>query len=288
MAIPNELHRTRNLLRGYHSPHQSNLPVLEVSGLSARYDSATVLENITFTLTTGTRLAVVGPNGAGKSTLFRVIAGIHSRYEGAVKIFGNNPGGHTCIAYLPQRSQVDWSFPVTVGDVVMMGRTARMGLFRRPRKADRAFVQASLEAVGIPHLLNERINALSGGQQQRMFIARALAQEAELILMDEPLSGLDIHSIEGIFQICEGLQESGATVMVSMHDLDLAAERFDQVMLLNRRLVGIGDPGAVFTTAKLQQAYGSHLQMLPTEGGMVILSDTCCDDDPLLSDPDLN
>jgi ABC-type Mn2+/Zn2+ transport system ATPase subunit len=134
--------------------------------------------------------------------------------------------------------------------------------------------------VGIPNLYGERISDLSGGQQQRMFIARALAQEAELILMDEPMSGLDIQSMEGIFKIYAGLKERGVTVIVSMHDLDLAAEQFDQVLLLNRRLVGIGAPGSVFTTENLQRAYGSHLQMIDTDGGLLILSDTCCDDDP--------
>ncbi|HJS28293.1 MAG TPA: metal ABC transporter ATP-binding protein [Anaerolineales bacterium] len=280
MALPNELHRTRNLLRGYHTPHQEDVPGLRISNLIARYESAVVLDDVTFSLASGARLAVVGPNGAGKSTLFRVIAGIHSNYEGSVEIFGNNPGNHTCIAYLPQRSQVDWSFPVTVGDVVMMGRTVKMGLFRRPRKEDHSFVRASLEAVGIPHLYGERISDLSGGQQQRMFIARALAQEAELILMDEPMSGLDIQSMEGIFKIYAGLKERGVTVIVSMHDLDLAAEQFDQVLLLNRRLVGIGAPESVFTTENLQRAYGSHLQMIDTDGGLLILSDTCCDDEP--------
>jgi manganese/iron transport system ATP-binding protein len=285
MALPDELHKTRNLLRGYHAPHQRGVPILQVTDLNARYNGAFALEDVSFTLHSGERVAVVGPNGAGKSTLFRVIAGLHSGFEGVVKVFGESPGGHTCIAYLPQRNQVDWNFPVTVGDVVMMGRTARMGLFRWPRRADYQFVQSSLEAVGILPLIGKRISELSGGQQQRMFIARALAQEAELILMDEPLNGLDIQSMEDIFLIYQALKERGVTVMVSMHDLDLAAERFDQALLLNRRLVGYGSPGSVFTTEKLRQAYGSHLRVLDTEDGQMVLNDTCCDEETEMEPP---
>jgi manganese/iron transport system ATP-binding protein len=279
MTLPDELHKTRNFLRRYHSPHQHDARVLEISNLKARYEADWVLEDVTFSLDAGERIAVVGPNGAGKSTLFRIIAGIHSRFEGEVKIFGDGPDGHHCIAYLPQRNQVDWNFPVSVGDVVMMGRTARMGLFRRPGKDDQASVRASLEAVNLLDLIDTQISELSGGQQQRMFIARALAQEAELILMDEPMSGLDVQSMDGIFLVYEGLKASGVTVMVSMHDLDLAAERFDLVMLLNKRLVGYGAPDSVFTTEKLRSAYGSHLQMIKTDDGLVILNDTCCDDE---------
>ncbi|MDX1437026.1 MAG: metal ABC transporter ATP-binding protein [Anaerolineales bacterium] len=279
MTLPDELHKTRNFLRGYHTQHQSDAPALEISNLRARYESRWVLDDVSFTLNAGERIAVVGPNGAGKSTLFRVIAGIHSRYEGRVEVFGQGPGGHKCIAYLPQRSTVDWNFPVSVGDVVMMGRTARMGLFKRPGKEDHAFVEASLEAVAMQDYIDQQISELSGGQQQRMFIARALAQEAELILMDEPMSGLDVQSMDGIFQVFDSLKERGVTVLVSMHDLDLAAERFDLVMLLNRSLIGYGAPQSVFTTEKLQKAYGSHLQMIDTDDGLVILNDTCCDDD---------
>jgi manganese/iron transport system ATP-binding protein len=187
-------------------------------------------------------LAVVGPNGAGKSTLFKLIAGVLPSSSGQVTVYGSQPGGHICIAYVPQRSQVDWSFPVSVADVVMMGRVGKLGLFRRPGRKDWDYVHESLAVVGMGDLAGRQIGELSGGQQQRVFIARALAQEAELMLMDEPLTGLDVPSQQDIFEVLAALRARGVTVMIATHDLNLAAERFDRVMLLNRRLLGLGRP----------------------------------------------
>ena len=137
---------------------------------------------------------MVGPNGAGKSTLFRVIAGVLDRYRGRITVFGSEPGGHTCIAFVPQSSRVDWAFPVSVFDAVMMGRTRRIGWVRRPRRSDRALVYQCLEMVNLEDLADRQIGELSGGQKQRVFIARALAQEAEILLLDEPFTGLDVKS----------------------------------------------------------------------------------------------
>ncbi len=279
MTLPREIQKTKNFIRGFHAPHDVEAPIIHISGLNARYESGPALVDVSFELKTGERVAVVGPNGAGKSTLFKVIAGVHPASAGEVKIFGHGPGGHTCIAYLPQRSQVDWSFPVTVGDVVMMGRIGKIGLFRWPKAEDWAYVRQCLAAVALEDLADRQIQELSGGQQQRMFIARALAQEAELMLMDEPITGLDIQSQDNIFHILSLLQERNVTVMVAMHDLEIAAEYFDRVLLLNRRQVGIGLPADVFTPERLQLAYGSHLQLVETEDGMLAVSDTCCDDD---------
>jgi manganese/iron transport system ATP-binding protein len=222
-------------------------------------------------------VAVVGPNGAGKSTLFKVIAGVLVPTSGEVTVAGHTPSCHICIAYVPQRSQVDWTFPVTVSDVVMMGRTGRVGLFRRPSRQDRAYVRQCLRVVGMGDLANRQIGELSGGQQQRMFIARALAQQAELMLMDEPLTGLDIPAQEDIFGIMDELHARGVTVIVATHDLNLAAERFDRVMLLNGRLLGLGQPDDVFTAEHLQAAYGGQLRLLETEGGLMALGDSCCE-----------
>jgi len=169
-----------------HVHHNPDAPILETHKLTVSYDGRVALEDITFHLHTGERIAVVGPNGAGKSTLFKVVAGVLPPTSGEVKISGFGPRGHICIAYVPQRSQVDWHFPASVADVVMMGRIGQVGFFRWPRRADWHTVHAALEAVDMDALANRQIGELSGGQQQRTFLARALAQEAELVLMDEP------------------------------------------------------------------------------------------------------
>jgi ABC-type Mn2+/Zn2+ transport system ATPase subunit len=266
-------------LIGKYAPHQAGSPTLEVSGLTVRYNGILALDDVSFQLTQGERVAVVGPNGAGKSTLFKVIAGVHHPTKGEVKVYGCGPGGHICIAYVPQRSQVDWTFPVNVTDVVMMGRIGKLGLLRWPGARDWGYVGQCLELVGMADLADRQIGELSGGQQQRVFIARALAQEAELMLMDEPLTGLDLTAQEDIFRILEELRRRHVTVMIATHDLNQAAERFDRLMLLNRRLLGLGQPDEVFTPERLMQAYGGHMRLIQTNDGLMVLSDTCCEGD---------
>jgi manganese/iron transport system ATP-binding protein len=279
MALFEELQKTSHHLSRQRDPHQAGSPILVVGGLGVRYESGIGLENVNFELNVGERLAVVGPNGAGKSTLLKVIAGVLSPTSGRVQIYGHAPGGHICIAYVPQRSQVDWSFPVTVSDVVMMGRVGKLGLFRNPRTRDWALVQGALKIVRMDHLARRQINQLSGGQQQRMFIAQALAQEAELMLMDEPLTGLDINSQEEVFGIFDELRVQGVTVVISLHDLKIASQRFDRVMLLNKTMLGIGNPEEVLIPENLVAAYGGHLHLVTTEDGALALGDTCCGDE---------
>jgi manganese/iron transport system ATP-binding protein len=279
MSLLKELRNTNYLIRHHHPPHDPGTPILRISDLTVRFDGGVALDEISFELLKAESLAVVGPNGAGKSTLFKVIAGVLKPSQGQVHVFGSEPDGHICIAYVPQRSQVDWTFPVNVADTVMMGRIGKMGLFRQPRAHDWEVVRKSLEVVNMSHLANRQISQLSGGQQQRMFIARALAQEAELMLMDEPLAGLDVASQEDIFIILDTLQQRSVTVLVAMHDLKLAAERFDRVMLLNHRILGLGNPDDVFSTEKLASAYGGHLHLVPSEDGVLVVSDTCCEGD---------
>jgi manganese/iron transport system ATP-binding protein len=276
MALFEELQKTSQHFSKQRHPHQSDAPILRADDLGVRYESGVALENATFELNLSERLAVVGPNGAGKSTLLKVIAGVLPPTDGHVQIFGHEPGGHICIAYVPQRNQVDWRFPVTVADVVMMGRVGQMGLFRNPRASDWKLVNAALEVVRMTHLAKRQISQLSGGQQQRMFIARALAQEAELMLMDEPLTGLDINSQEELFGILDRLQQQNVTVLVSLHDLKIAAEKFDRIMLLNHQMLAIGTPEGVLTPENLVMAYGGHLHLVPTEQGALALGDTCC------------
>jgi manganese/iron transport system ATP-binding protein len=261
-----------------HIKHLEDTSILDISNLFVRFDSRLALDDVSFQLHHGERVAVVGPNGAGKSTLFKAIAGVLKPVSGEIKVYGHGPGGHICIAYLSQRSQVDWSFPVTVSDVVMMGRIGKLGLLRWPKHRDWEIVRQALVDVGLEELANRQIGELSGGQQQRMFIARALAQEAELMLMDEPLTGLDIGSQESIFTFLDDLQGRGVTVMVATHDLDLAARRFDRVMLLNQRMLGFGVPEQVFTPEQLMSAYGGHIHLVETDDQLLVVADTCCDE----------
>jgi len=257
--------------------HLEGTPFLEVKDLSVKLNGHPALKGVSFGLQRGEQVAVVGPNGAGKSTLFKVIAGVIPATSGEVHLSGHAPRGHICIAYLPQRSEVDWDFPVTVRDVVMMGRVRKIGLFHWPKAADWDHVDACLRLVHMSDLAHRQIDALSGGQQQRMFIAQALAQEAELLLMDEPLGGLDVPSQEEVFRILEELRDRPVAVMIATHDLGMAAQRFDRVMLLNTALLGFGTPEEVFTEEHLKSAYGGHLQMIQTDEGLILLDDSCCD-----------
>jgi manganese/iron transport system ATP-binding protein len=256
--------------------HDPARPVLEVAGLTVDMNGHRALDDVSFSLQRGDSVAVVGPNGAGKSTLFRVIAGTLTPQAGTITVFGSEPGVHICIAFVPQSSVVDWEFPVTVFDAVMMGRTRKIGLLRRPGRADRNLVYQCLEMVNMEELANRQIGMLSGGQKQRVFIARALAQEAEIVMMDEPLTGLDIKSQNDIFTILAGLTARGVTILVSTHDLDVAAERFSRIMLLNGRLVALGTREEVLTPERLLAAFGGHASV-QGPGGKVTVYDTCCD-----------
>lgn len=257
-------------------PHDLSRPILELDHVTVRYNGMPALQDISFSLQRGERVAVIGPNGAGKSTLFNVVAGVITANKGQVDVYGHEPGEHICIAYVPQRSQVDWKFPVNVADVVMMGRVGKLGLFKWPKRRDWNLVHDALKLVGMDHLAGRQIGELSGGQQQRVFIARALAQEAELMLMDEPLTGLDVKSQEDIFDILDKLQQRNVTVLVATHDLNLAAERFDRLMLLNQQIIGFGLAREVFTPELLNRAYSGSMRLIDTANGTVFISDTCC------------
>ncbi len=259
------------------TPHLEDQPILAVDQLSVRFNGRSALEAVSFHLHSGERVALVGPNGAGKSTLLKVIAGVLAPSTGQVKVFGTGPHGHICIAYIPQRSQVDWRFPVCVEDVVMMGRSAKLKPFIWPSKRDWEKVRESLDLVGINNLAKRQIGELSGGQQQRMFIARALAQEAELMLMDEPLTGLDQPSQESLLSLMDGLQGQGITVMAATHDLEQAAQHFTHIMLINRRMIAFGDANHVLQPETLIRAYGGQIRLLETPDGLVAVEDSCCD-----------
>ena len=245
-------------------------------GVSLGYGTRTVLEDISLAVRPGERVAVVGPNGAGKTTLFKAVAGLLEPTAGTIEIFGHPPRRHACIAYLVQRSTVDWNFPVTVRDVVLMGRVREMGLFKRASAADRAHADRCLEQVGLTALARRQIGELSGGQQQRMFIARALAQEAALMLLDEPFTGLDHQTEHELLALLETLCRGGVTLLVATHDLDVAAAHFDRVLLLNRRVIACGAPGEAFRTEHLTATFGHHAHTITTADGLVFVSDGCC------------
>ena len=264
--------------------HRTAAPVISLKHVNVSYHSVdqrrlgAALDDITFQIDLGEQIAIVGPNGAGKSTLIKLIAGILNPSSGEVEIYGSGPGGHICIGYVPQRSQIDFSFPVTVEEVVMMGRVGKIGLFRWPRSKDWSVVRECLSRVNAADLARKQIGELSGGQQQRVFIARAIAQEAEILLLDEPFAGLDIPSQEAIIEILQGLSAEDVTVLLATHDLEMAADNFDRVMLLNRKLISFALPSTALTPANLMTAYSGHEHHFEGDGGPILLTDECLDE----------
>ncbi len=246
---------------------------LEIDHITVGYNGQPVLQDIAFQVPHGARVAVVGPNGAGKSTLFKALVGLLPLQAGRILIHGQSVGAHQdCVAYVPQREEVDWRFPVTVADVVMMGRYGRQGWLRRASKADHEVVARALEQMGITDLGERSIGELSGGQQQRVFLARALAQEPHILLMDEPFTGVDIVTQEATLALLEGLKAQEVTAMVSTHDLSLAAARFDLVLLLNHQVIAYGPPAQVFTAPSISRAFGGKVLELNN----MIVVDECC------------
>jgi len=249
---------------------------LELNRVTISYNSHPALEDVSFEIPHGARVAVVGPNGAGKSTLFKALVGLLPLNQGQIFIHGRPLGTHQdCVAYIPQREEVDWRFPVTVADVVMMGRFGRLGWLRNPGKIDHEVVQACLAQMGIAHLAQRSIGGLSGGQQQRVFLARALAQEPHILLMDEPFTGIDAATQEATLALLDQLQARDVTVIVSTHDLNLAAQRFPYVLLINRGLIAYGSPAQVLTSANIRRAFGSHVLIM--DGAVLV--DECCPPD---------
>jgi ABC-type Mn2+/Zn2+ transport system ATPase subunit len=246
---------------------------LDLINVSVGYNGQPVVHDVTAQIPHGARVAVVGPNGAGKSTLFKALAGLLPLRTGQVFIHGRALGTHLdAIAYVPQRDDVDWRFPVTVTDVVMMGRYGHLGWLRRAGPKDEQVVAHSLEQLGLSNLAKRPIGELSGGQQQRVFLARALAQQPHILLMDEPFSGIDVSTQEAAIGLLDRLRTEGVTALVSTHDLTLAATRFDLVMLINHRLIAYGPVSEVLTTQNLSQAFGSQVFFL--DGAVVV--DQCC------------
>jgi len=218
-----------------------------VRGISVRYGRVLALDRIDLTLETGMALGIVGPNGSGKSTLLKTVAGLVRPESGTVEVFGSAPGAQRpgTIAYVPQIEAVDWSFPASVYDVVAMGRFPRLGVFGRFSKMDRTAVDAALEALRLSDLRERHISELSGGQQQRAFVARAIAQEPKLLLLDEPTTGVDAATEEALRELIRGLVDGGLPVLMTTHDLDRASDWFDRLAVVDRRVLAVGDPPSV-------------------------------------------
>ena len=244
------------------SPGKNPKP-LEIHDLTVAYNKRPVLYGIDMVAPKGSIIGVVGPNGAGKSTLIKAVMGLLPTASGWVSIFGKTfKKNVTRVGYVPQRESVDWDFPVSALDVVLMGRYGHLGPLKRPSKKDREIARACLDKVKMLPYAKRQISNLSGGQQQRVFLARALAQESDLYLMDEPFVGVDAATEHAIIDILRELQSQGKTLIVVHHDLTTAPEYFDRILLLNMRIIAYGKTEDVFTFENLQTAYGGRLSIL--------------------------
>ncbi len=239
------------------------VPALETHDLTVSYHKRPVLYGVDVEIPQGSLVGIVGPNGAGKSTLIKSIMGVVPSAGGWVKVFGKplKENLHR-VGYVPQRESVDWDFPVTVMDVALMGTYGKLGLFGRPGKKERLRASEALDKVGMLPYSNRQIGNLSGGQQQRVFLARALAQDSDLYLMDEPFVGVDAATEAAIVTLLQEMRKSGKTVLVVHHDLQSASEYFDRLILLNMRLVAYGKVEDVYNNELLQKTYGGRLTIL--------------------------
>ena len=241
------------------TPVVPHAPALSISDLRFRYpgSEADVLDGVSLTVRPGEQVALVGPNGAGKSTLLHLILGMEEGHSGHIQVYGNP--AHQCrhrVAIVPQRSTVDWRFPVTVRQVVMMGRYVHLGWLRRPREEDHDRVDEALSTMGITSLADRQVGELSGGQQQRVMLARTLAHDADLLLLDEPLNHVDLSTQELIFHTLERLTAQGKAVIVSTHDLGVLTVHFTRAVFVDRRIIADGHVQDVMTPETIAKAYG--------------------------------
>ena len=237
---------------------------LEAVQVTAGYQgNRHAVNNISFTVASGERLAVIGPNGAGKSTLFKAIVGVLPLTHGHISIYGEDcHSSHSNVGYVPQQSAIDWSFPASVFDVVMMGRSRHIGWFRWPGKNDRDIVRDILEHLSLSELANRQISELSGGQRQRVFIARALAQDTRIMVLDEPFTGVDQTAEKEIIDTLDALTNHNITILLSTHHMQNAALHFDKVLILRRKILAYGPPNEVLTAQNLGDAFGAAAPVL--------------------------
>lgn len=239
--------------------------ILDIHDMTVAYDRRPVLWNIDLVLRNPGLIAIVGPNGAGKSTMIKAVMGLVPMVSGSVTTWGESVDRQRGrIGYVPQRGSVDWDFPISVFETVMMGTYGSLGWFRRPGKKQRELSMQCLERVGMQDFAKRQIGQLSGGQQQRVFLARALAQESDLYFMDEPMAGVDAATERIVFELLDSLSKEGRTIVVVHHDLRTVPEYFDEVVLLNVRVVTSGPVATTFTSENLQATYGGRLTILDT------------------------
>jgi manganese transport system ATP-binding protein len=241
--------------------------VLDVRNLYVSYHGNEAINNINFSIQNQNLVGIIGPNGAGKSTLLKSLLGLIPHDKGEVSILGQKiKQVRKKIAYVPQRSDIDWDFPISVLDTVLIGTYPNLGIMKRPKDRDREWAHECLEKVGLESLSNKQIGQLSGGQQQRVFLARALAQKAEIFFLDEPFVGVDMDSEATIIQILKGLRDEGKTVIVVHHDLSKASSYFNQLILLNKELIQFGDVNSVFRPDVIAKAYSGQFSFLDEMG----------------------
>ena len=241
-------------------PNQTtSSPILDIHHLMVNYDKTPVLWDISLSIPAGVLVGIIGPNGAGKSTLIKAALGLVKPISGKINLIGQPlKKVRRQVAYIPQRESVDWDFPVTVRDLVIMGRYGRLGFFSRPQEADWAAADHYLRLVGMADYADRQISQLSGGQQQRAFLARALLQEADIYFMDEPFTGIDLATETILVQLLQELRAKGKTVFVVHHDLNTVEGYFDWIILLNLRLVAYGPVNKYFTPYYLNATYGKN------------------------------
>lgn len=240
---------------------------IEVKNLNTSYYGKEALHEINFSFDTGKLIGIIGPNGAGKSTLIKSMLGLIKKEKGDVSFAGRTlKEARKQIAYVPQRASIDWDFPIVVLDVVLLGIYPKLGIFRRPSKKDRKWAYECLEKVGMEAHSKKQIGELSGGQQQRVFLARALAQQADFFFLDEPLVGIDVTSEEVIIRLLKDLRDEGKSIFVVHHDLTKVADYFDDLILLNKKLIKSGSVHTVLQPELMREAYEAQFSLLDTMG----------------------
>lgn len=240
-----------------------NKHALEIEDLYVNYGKTPVLWDVSFSVPKGQMVGIIGPNGAGKSTLLKTVLGLIQGVSGRISVLGEDCLSKVLskIAYVPQRGSVDWDFPITAFETVLMGRYGRLGLFQKPRKADKEAALNALETVGMLQYADRQIGQLSGGQQQRLFMARALVQNAEILFLDEPFAAVDLTTEKVLMELLKAQKNQGKTIFVVHHDLPTVEQYFDFVVMLNTRLIQAGPVKEVFTKENLQLTFGKN-QML--------------------------
>lgn len=265
MAIK-KLHQTKEQSRPAANANSQPLAV-DICGLWAGYNQSPALEGVTFQVRPGEVVGIIGPNGSGKSTLMKSIMGLVKPWRGDIAIFGRPSGEQRKqIGYMPQIEDVEWDFPVSVSDVALMGRYAQRGLLRHPSREDRQAADSALRRVGMYQHRHRLIGELSGGQRRRVLLARALANNPRLLLMDEPMAGLDATVQHRLLDIMDDLRAEGTTIILSTHDLSCVSTCAARVACLNRRLVGFGPPAEVLTETVLNETFGTHLLLVHMDG----------------------